>query len=75
MRHVEIARYPVRCARCGATDQVRVEVHYISDERHFRSEGMLPTVRVGPMGWTWYRGDDGQPRWLCRECSRTVVEG
>lgn len=71
MRHVEIARYPMRCARCGASGQVVVEVaDMYSHDGTFRANGVLPTERVAPDGWTWVRGEDGQPRWLCPECSR-----
>lgn len=70
--NVEIARYPMRCHRCGRADQVRVVVTVTGvadDERYFSSQGALPTVREAPEGWTWERGEDGQPRWVCPECS------
>lgn len=70
--NVEIARYPMRCHRCGRADQVRVvamEPTDESDERYFSGEGALPTMREAPEGLTWERGEDGQPRWVCPECS------
>jgi len=69
---VEIARYPIRCHRCGATDQVRVVVaDMCGDEEPFRSQGVLPTERVAPDGWTWERDADGQPRWVCPACLKS----
>ena len=48
---VEIARYPMRCHVCGATDQVRVVVaDMCGDEKPFGSQGVLPTERIAPEG-------------------------
>lgn len=72
---VEIARYPIRCHKCGATDQVRVIVSDMrGDEYPFSSRGLLPTDRVAPGGWTWERDRDGQPRWVCPACHRRKCE-
>lgn len=67
---VEIARYPIRCHRCGRTEQVRVVVEAMHDEDVYRSIGILPTQRYAPEGWTWERDEDGQPRWVCPACHR-----
>lgn len=68
---VEIARYPMRCHRCGTTDQVRVMVSDTGDDEcSFAERGTLPTARVAPEGWTWERDADGQPRWVCPKCSK-----
>lgn len=66
---VEIARYPMRCHRCGRTEQVRVVVEAMHDEDVYRSIGILPTQRYAPDGWKWERDEDGQPLWVCPECS------
>lgn len=66
---VEIAKYPMRCHKCGKTEQVRVVVDDMNgDDRYFQARGELLTVRVAPDGWTWEFDEDGQPRWVCPSC-------
>lgn len=69
---IEIARYPIRCANCGLTDEVRVvaDGEPTDTEAYHQSAGELLTRRIAPSGWTWRRDDSGQPRWICPDCSR-----
>lgn len=68
-RQIEIARYPMRCHRCGRADQVRVLVALMlaGDEEVWQARGALPTMRVAPEGWKW-EIVDGQPLWVCPGC-------
>ncbi len=65
---VEIARYPIRCHRCGRTEQVRVFAVAAYDPSVMCRNELL-TRREAPEGWTWERSEDGQPLWVCPECS------
>jgi hypothetical protein len=66
---IEIARYPVRCHRCGRTEQVCVCVDDMcGDDKSFMDSGQLPTIRTVATGWRW-EWVGGFPLWVCPSCS------
>lgn len=75
---IEIARYPIRCARCGRRDEVRVIVPLspVARPGHGPFSEILPTVRLAPIGWRYRYTDRYEGvEWLCPDCGARVVSG
>lgn len=75
LRPIEIAKYPIRCHKCGKTEVVRVMVFskdlYRTQCNDFSPDGRdMITHRIAPNDWSWTLDADNNfmPVWVCPNC-------